>query len=245
MKIVFITPRHKDDDFDVFLGPSLKKIPTRCINVADKPGTDNVKTITHKYNVGVGIAKDKDLLDKDTIIVFAKSNIHIVDSLFAEKINMIFEDSPNTGIVGVLGTKEIHNDVSLYSVENKPVNGIIYARENNVEKGDHIQYSKNGFFDDIVAIDDSIIAVRGSLLLENDALLFDCDCDEGYGIEIALKSVMNGYNTVVADILVVSKEKSERDFTIIDKIVKPLGLEYPITVSSLGKTINSVVEIEL
>ncbi len=245
MKTVFITPRHKDDGFDSFLGPSLTKIRTRCINVADKPDTDKVKPISHKYNVGVGIAKDKGLLDNDTIIIFAKSNIHIVDSLFIEKVSMIFEDSPNTAVVGVLGTKTLHSGRSLYNIDNRPVNGIIYSNADNIDKGEHIQYSKNGFYDDIVAIDDSIIAVRGSLLIDNDDLSFESECDEGYGIEIALKAIMNGYNAVVADILVVSKEKSELNFTIIDGVVKALGLKFPITAKSLGKTISSVVDIEL
>ena len=245
MNSVFITPRHKDDDFNKFLGPSLNKIPTKCINVADKPDSDEVKNIARKYNVGLGIAKDKGLLDKDTMVVFAKSNVHILDSLFLEKMTIIFEEKPDIAIVGVLGTKTLHSGRSLYDVDNRPVNGIIYADENNSDKGQHIQYSKNGFYDDIVSLDDSIIAIRGSLLLDDDNLLLECDSDEGYGIEIALKSIMNGYRTAVADILVVSKDNTNRDFKVVDNIVKQLGLQYPITASSLGQKINSIVDIEI
>jgi len=236
MNIIFVTPRYEDDGFDTFLGPSLQMMPAKCINIADKPDTDEVKKISFKYNIGVELAKKQNLIDKDSIIVFCKSNVHIMDTLFKDKLSIIFKEMPNVGVVGVVGTKQLHKGASLYSIENQPVNGIIYARDVKNDKGEHIQYSKNGFYNEIVAIDDSIIAIRACLFIE-DGIKFESNTDEGYGIEIAIKSILNGYDTVVADILVVSHQEHNHNYKTINKIVDGLGVSFPITPASLGKHI--------
>ena len=245
MNIVIITPRYDNDDFNTFLGPSLNKIPVKCINVADKTGSTSPKSISNKYNAGINIARDKGVINDDTILVFANNNVHILDSLFNEKLSMIFTDRPDVAVVGVVGTRQLNSGRSLYDKDNRPVNGIIYTSDIVNNKGEHIQYSKNGFYDNIVAIDDSIFAMRGSILLNNTNQLFDMDLNQGYGIEIALKSILDGHNIVVADILVVSKNKTDMEFKIIDNIATHVGLSYPINVQSLGKKINSIVDINI
>ena len=244
METVFITPRYKGDGFDRYLGPSLERIPTKCINVADKPDTVSIKSSSHKFNSGVEIAKDRDLLHEDTIVVFAKSNVHILDHLFADKVSMIFEEKPEVGVLGVLGVKQLNSGRDLYEVDNQPLNGIIYAVDVENEKGQHIQYSKNGFFDDIVAVDDSVIAIRGSLFL-NHGIRLESDVDRGYGIEIAVKSLMSGYKVVAADILVVSDDNTNLSHDDIDKVVRSLNLTYPVSANNLFDKSNSVMDIDI
>jgi len=244
MNIVVITPRHVNDDFDKFLGPSLNKIPVKCINVSDKPESELIKSISKKYNAGIRIARDNGFINDETILVFANNNVHILDSLFNQKLSVIFNERPDVAVVGVVGTQQLNSGRSLYDGDNRPVNGIIYTLDIESNKGEHIQYTKNGFYDNIVAIDDSIFAVRSKLLL-NDNLLFDIDSNECYGIELALKCILQGYNVVVADILVVSKDKTNREFKTIDSIVTKLGLSYPVNIQSLGKKLNSVVDINI
>jgi len=244
MESIVITARSKDDSFDRYLGASLNNINTKCINVADKPDTDKVKSIATKYNIGVSIAKNNDLLHKDTIVVFAKPCTHIIDNLAMDKISMIFDEKPNVGVIGVMGAKTLHSGKSLYEASNSPVNGIVYTMNEDDDKGEHVQYSKNGFYDNVVAVDDSVFAVRGSLLLDNDMTL-ESESDSGYGIEMSIKSNLNGYSVVVADILVLTEDRTTPSSDIIGGIVSNMNLHYPITSVSLGKNINSVVDIDI
>jgi len=244
MEIIFITPRYDGDNFDSYLGASIQKIKTKCVNVADSKDSTHIKTISNKYNIGIDIIKQQNILTDSTIVVFAKPNVHIIDPIFADKISMIFSDTHNVGVVGVAGVKELHTGRNLYSNDNTPLNGIIYTTDKENNKGEHVQYSKTGFYTDAVAVDDSIIAVRGSLLL-NDDFSFEYDSSIGFGIELSIKAIKYGYDVAVADILVVSENKSNIDYEIIDNIVSLSESTYPVNVKTLGKNINSVIDIEL
>ena len=244
MQNIFITARHEGDRFESYLGPSLNTIKTKCINVADMKDTSEEKTISIKYNLGVEIAKDKNIIDDNTIVVFAKSDVHIVDPLFSDKISMIFEDNPSVGIVGVLGVKEINSGRSIYDKDNHPVNGIIYTIDEAQDKGEHIQYSKNGYYDGIVGVDDSLFAIRGSILLDG-KVSFDYSTNKGFGIEASIKTILAGYDSVVADILIVSKDDTHHNYKLVDDIVNGIGITFPVTVESLGKKFNSIVDIDI
>ena len=244
MDTIFITPRSENDKFDTYLGASIQSIKTRCVNVADNKDSNEEKSISKKYNIGVDIIKDRQLLNESTIVIFSKPNVYIIDPLFVDKLSMIFSDKPNIGVVGVAGVKEIHSGRRLYSNDNTPLNGIVYTIDEETNKGEHVQYSKNGFYDDVVAVDDSIIAVRGSLLLHNEFSL-DCDSSIGFGIELSIKSINYGYDVGVADILVVSSENTDIDAEIIDGIVSTTNSKYPINIKTLSKNINSIISIDL
>jgi len=244
MDNVFITPRMDNDDFDSYLGASLQSIKTKCVNISDSNDSTNIKSISQKYNVGVSIIKDKHLLTDSTIVIFSKPNVYIADPLFIDKITMIFNDKPNIGVVGVVGVKELHSGRDLYSNDNTPLNGIVYTIDEDSNKGEHIQYSVNGFYDDVVAVDDSIFAVRGSLLL-NDDFSFDYDSDIGYGIELSIKAINYGYDVAVADILVVSQTNTNISYDVIDDIIQLTNSKYPVNIKTLLKNINSIIDIEL
>ena len=244
METLFITPRYDNDEFESYLGASINNIKTKCVNVADSKDSSELKSISMKYNIGIDIIKDKHLLNESTIVVLAKPNIHIIDPLFVDKISMIFTDTPNVGVVGVVGVKELHSGRDLYSIDNSPLNSIIYTIDKENDKGEHVQYSKSGFYDNVVAIDDSIIAIRGSMLLNND-FSFECDSSIGFGIEIAIKAIKYGYDVTVADILVVSSTHTNVSHDIVDDMVQLTNAKYPINIKTLGKHINSIIDIDL
>lgn len=244
MDTVFIVPRSKDDKFDTYLGQSIQKIKTRCVNVSDKEGVDIVKSVSQKFNIGVDIIKEHNLLTDDTIVILSKPDTYIIDELFINKLQLLFEEKQDIGIVGVLGVKELHRGRNMYSFDNTPLNSIIYTIDRDIDKGEHIEYSKRGFYDYAVAVDDSIIAIRGSLLF-SDSLTLECDLSEGYGIELCVKAIRAGYSIGIADILVVTSNHIDIDRTIIEKISTKLNLEFPINIKTIKKNLNSVVNIEL
>lgn len=244
MDNIVITARHEGDGFETYLGPSLTKFNTKCINVADTTDSSKLKTISHKYREGIDLATRKSLLTNDTMVILAKSNVHIIDPLYVEKVSMIFESKPNVGVIGVLGVKEVHSGRSMYEKDNLPHNGIIYTVDIEADKGEQLQYSKSGFYDNIVGVDDSIIAIRGSLLIDG-SITIESDTDEGFGIEISIKNILAGFDTVVADIMVVSETNTNHDHTVVDSIISLLNLSYPIKSSTLGEKVNSVVDIDI
>ena len=64
-------------------------------------------------------------------------------------------------------------------------------------------------------------------------------------MEIAIKNIQAGYDTVVADLLVVSETNTNINHEVVDDIVSLLNLSYPISTSTLGVRDNSVVDIEI
>ena len=246
MENIFITARFDDDLFDSYLAKSLTKLKTRCVNVSDKEGCDEIKSISNKYNICVAILKEQNILKNDLIVLLTKSDTIIIDPIATEKIEHIFTEMPNVGVVGVMGVKELNSDAQLYHFNNKPVNGIIYSIDGEADNGEHVQYSQNGFYDDVVAIDDSIIAVRGELFVNN-TISFDNDVNSGFGIEASIKAIKKGYGVVVADILVVSNDRNTPTFGDVDKIISNIDAdaEYPISKEQFKINTDFIVDIDL
>ncbi len=243
MKNIFITARSVADEFERYLSPSLQRLKTKCVNVSDKEGTEP-KPIGSKYNVGLNILKEQNLLTTDTIVVFAKPNAHIMDGLFLSKLDMVFTERPEVGVLGVVGVKEIHSGRTLYGAENKPVNGIVYSNESNPSEGSHIQFSNSGYFKDIVAVDDSVFAVRGELLLKNN-FQFKSLGDVGMGIDVSIQAIESGYEVAVADMLVVSSKNTDVSQEDVLAVVETLGVDFPVNSKTLGQVVNSVIDIEI
>ena len=243
MELVFIVARSQDDSYDEFLGASLSKIPGQRIHVGDK--TDTVISTAKKYNTGVKVAKDKGIITNDSIVVFVKNNVFINDTQLPEKLSFLFNEKPNISVVGVMGARELHIGENLYAEKNQPVNGIIYAVDK--DKGEYIEYTKKGLYD-VVALDDSLIAVRGSQLVSmGDWNLFDFEVDKGFGVEIAIKSRRDGNNVVAADLGVISEDSTDIDGGVMTDLIKHQGFNDTVTIDNITVKvdINSVVDVEL
>ena len=242
-KSIFITARFSDDGFDSFLGPSLQKIQTKCVNVSDSETSDGIKTISTKYNIGINIAKEQQLVSNETIVVFSKSDVHVLDPLVMDKLELIFNELPNMMVVGVVGVNELHRGRNLYNIDNKPVNSIIYKKVDSDTEGEHIKYSDQGFYTNVVGVDDSIIAVRGSFI--NSGFMFTCDTNTGFGIDVAINATKQGYDVGVADILVVSKNTSDVDYNDIESVLDAIDVSLPVNIKNISNKGNSLVDVEI
>lgn len=240
---IFITARYDGDGFEKYLGPSLQQIKTKCVNVADKKDSTDVKSIANKYNIGTNIITDNELLNNDTMVIYAKSSVHVIDPMAVNKVAIAFDSMPQIGVIGVLGVKEIHRGRALYNPDNKPVNGIMFKQDGSNNVAEHIQYSENGFYDDVVAIDDSFIAIRGSALLNG--LRWHTDINRGVGLEIAINALRMGYEVAVADILVLTHEPTELHHTEIESVLDQINVSIPVNIKNVAVKSNSVVDIEI
>jgi hypothetical protein len=111
-------------------------------------------------------------------------------------------------------------------------------------KGQYVGEDVKGFYTDVIAVDDSMIAIRGKALLAIGAL-FEVNTNIGFGIEAVVKLLRYGYEAVVIDMFIISNDYTDIDPSVIDEIASQLKLTYPITVNSLNISKNFVVDVEL
>jgi len=245
MDFIFITSIYDDGNNDAFakyLAPSIKNLQIKCVHITDKKENNDIKQISSKYNVGIDVVKKNNLINNNTCIIFSKSDTHIIDNLILDKLELAFTHNPNIAVIGVAGSKVLNEDESLYSPDNKPVNGIIV---NSNGEGNHIQYTKNGFFNNIVAVDDSLFAVSGAFLNDSD-FHFLPDFNSGFGIDVSIVATKLGYDVICADILVSTYGSHSISFKDIKQHTSLLSVDkYPIMSNNIIKNTNSVVEIEL
>ncbi len=245
MDFIIITAEYNDsvaDSFPNYLAPSIKNLNVKCVHITDKKNTDDIKHVSTKYNIGIDVIKKNNLISNNTCVIFAKSDTNIIDDLLLNKLELAFSSNTNLAVVGVVGSKIINEGEALYSPKNKPVNGIIV---NNKNTGTHIQYTKNGFFDNIVAVDDALFAVTGSFLTDSN-FNFLPDFNTGFGIDVSISAIKMGYDVVCADILVSTNTGETITFTEIKKHIDQLSItKFPIMYANIIQNINSVVEIEL
>jgi len=213
--------------------------------VSDKPDIDDkdLKSISNKYNVGIKTLIENNLLTNDTIVILVKSNVSIADPIAIDKLYYTFTENPEIGVVGVRGVSQIVGSTRLYDSNNNPVNGVVYNVD-NIEKGSYCGSDSKGFYTDIIAVDDSVIAIRGSVLMGVDKF-FEVYTDFGFGIEAVINILKRGYKSAVIDMFVISNEYTDIGSSVIDDITSKLNLTYPITVDSLNITKNFVVDVEL
>jgi hypothetical protein len=241
-KNVIITPMVPNGKYNTMLGPSVKKVGMKCLCVSDTEDSGVIKSTSFKYNTGIDIIKEHNMVFDDNIIIFTKNDVFIMDNMLNEKLDFVFTHQPNLGVLGVAGVKELHSGKELYNKVNSPLNGLVYTTEND-NNGMHILYSDRCYYEDVIALDDSFIAVKGSLI--NKGFKLEVDTNVGYGIEFAQKAISFGYNSAVADILILSDSKTNISFEGVDRVVSDLNLSYPVKPSSVIRSTNSVIDIEL
>lgn len=256
MEIMCVVARDDDKKFNTFVGQSLNKFKLKTVQIGDKPDVNGVidrKSTPEKYVIGCDVLKDQNLLTDDILVVFIHEDTNIVDNLFIDKVKFIFNDRPDIGIVGVVGIESISEDGFWLNPENKPLGHNILGKDGTVGQGDYRQYGSVGVFDKVVAIDNSIIIVRGSLI--KDGLTFDRDTlkkdNNMYGMDISIQALQMGYKVAVADILTF--HNSKRNMIMSDdwnssKILfneKYKDLSFPITIDSFEFDESEVVDVEI
>ena len=257
MEILCVVARGDDQNFNTFLGPSLNKFKLKCVQVGDKPdemGNIGKKSTNEKYIIGCDVLKQQNLLNDDTVVVFIHEDSNIIDNLFVEKINFLFSERSDIGVVGAVGVESISNDTFWMSPENRPLGHMVLGGDGkSIGKGDYRKFGPIGMFDKVVAIDNSIIIVRGSLI--RDGLTFDGDTLKSdsnmYGMDISIQALQKGFKVAVADILTF--HNSKRNLTMNDEWVaskmlfneKYKDLTFPITVDSFEFDESEVVDVEI
>lgn len=244
MNNIVITPRFDGDKFDLMLGSSLKNLNTKCVNVSDKD--DSIaehKMISNKYNVGIGVAGANNLINDDTLVILCKSDVSIADPNAIAKLEHVFTTQPNIGMVGVKGVTTLNKSVELYHLDNTPLNGIVYNVK-DTNKGEYHGTDKKGYFTNIIAVDDSIMVIRGSIL-KNIEKLFTVDTNDGYGIEATVQVLRSGYGVAVIDMFVISNEYTDINSEIVEDICSKLNLDLPLSVTSLNVDNTFIVDVEV
>jgi hypothetical protein len=160
-----------------------------------------------------------------------------------DKLYYTFTQNPEIGIVGVRGVTCLTESTRFYDPSNNPVNGLVYNVD-ELEKGEYRGEDLKGFYTNIIAVDDSIIAIRGSALVGVDRF-FDINTNIGFGIEAVVKILNRGFEAAVIDMFIISNEYTDIDSSVIDELTSQLNLTYPVTVDSLNITKNFVVDVEL
>jgi hypothetical protein len=208
IKVIIPRGGNDEDKFKTLAEPSLRKISNgiQLLQVFDKDATIN-ENIFKKYRGGIEAALNSGLNDDD-IVIFMHSDVSLVDSLFKEKIELLFSEKPDVGLVGVVGAIEITEKGAWWAnTPDKLLGHILQGKEGGgVSEGYHLQKGPIGYFDNAVCVDGCIMMVRGKLIKEG--LNFDNDTYNGndfYDLDISLTVLEMGYKVATADILVFHK----------------------------------------
>lgn len=257
MIINLVVAKDNDEIFNTHFVPSVKRFNVQCFQIGDKPdenGNIIKKSITEKYHIMTKMLLDNNVLNDDSVIVFVHEDVNIFDNHFIDKINMIFSEKPDVGVLGVIGTKKISKEGWWLDENNIPVGHIIQGIDGkNITEGEHKCFGTVGYIDDCVSVEGCVFAVRGSLLKSDinfDIENFKIDRDL-YAMDISLQALLKGYKVAVADILVY--HRSNRVNQISDtwknsKIIfnnKYKNLNFPIESKNIITKRNEIMEVEI
>jgi len=216
--IRFIIARHNDVDYEKYLLPSLNNLDVISYEIKDENGEK--LSLTQKYNIGIDAVLKENLNDND-IVIFCHEDVELKDPYFSEKMNMVFEKD-NVGLVGVIGANEFTNNGMWWANTPDKLNGHILQEINGNDN--HLVKGNIGFFDNIVAIDGLMFAIKGKLL--NNGLKFDKRFNfHHYDIDICFQVLKRNYDVCVADILVKHKSQGIGSLTEEYKISKNFLIE--------------------
>jgi GT2 family glycosyltransferase len=198
-----IIPRLDNQKFKIFAEPSIKKIGTQALQVFDKE-INKPENIFKKYNAGIEAAIKTGLEDSD-IVIFMHEDVGIIDNLFREKIELLFQEKNDVAIVGIAGAVEITERGGWWmNMPDKMRGHLIQGKTGGGQgEGFHLQKGPIGYFDDVVAVDGCIMITQGRFIKEG--LYFDdktYDKNDFYDIDFCFRAQEMGYKVAVADILI-------------------------------------------
>jgi len=259
MNFKFIIPRLGDGDeqkFKTFTEPSLKKIGVQAFQVFDQ-NKEKPENIFNKYNAGIESLLQNNLQDDD-IIVFMHSDVGIIDNIFKEKVELVFNEKPDVAILGIAGAIELNSKGGWWMTTEEKMRGHLIQGNNgggNAE-GFHLIKGSIGYFDDLVCVDGCILITKGKFIKEG--LIFDVktfEYNDFYDIDFCFQAIEMGYKVAVADILIFhqssgmgvydDKWKSSKQ-KFIDKWTKE-DRQLPFTRDQfkMKKIESEIVEIDL
>lgn len=257
MNVNFVVARENDNTFNSYFVPSARHYAVPCFQIGDKPdehGNIIKKSINEKYHIMSKMLIDNKVITDDSIIVFIHEDINILDNHFVEKINMVFSEKPDVGVLGVAGVKQISKEGWWFNEENKPVGHMVEGVDGkNIADGNHVVYGTVGYIDNCACVEGCVLAVRGSLI--KSGLNFDIDTYRNdrdiYAMDLCVQTLLKGYKVAVADMLVFHKSNRVRNISESWKISKALfnnkykNLEFPIKPENILTKRDEIMEVEL
>lgn len=197
--VTFVIAQNKQDIFESYLMPGLQRWNAQCTLVTDSM-KGVVESIFVKYNAGIEKLKEVGL-DDDMIVGFIHEDVKILDPAFIDKVELVFKEKGDVGLLGVVGTAELSETGAWW--HTKPENMRGHIIQENGDKAGHLVKGSVGYFDDLVAVDGLCFFIRGSLLING--LRFDAKSYNGYDfydIDTCLTVLEKGFKVACADILI-------------------------------------------
>jgi GT2 family glycosyltransferase len=256
MELMTVVAREDNNTFNTFIAPSIQKHKLKIYQVGDKQAPDgsvHKNSTCEKYFMCMHGLKEKNMIPDDTLFVFVHEDVSIIDNDFVPKVLMTFAEKPDVGVLGVAGVRSILGDPKgLYDPNNAPVGHLIQGvggKSGTAGKGNYIKYGDVGYFDNIMAVENSLFVVRGSVFnagVNFDMQTFPKDMDM-YGIDICFQAREKGFKVAVADILIY--HHSSRSNGMSDSWKKGKELlnrkQYSFGGTSTDNNSNEVVEVEI
>lgn len=253
----FIIPRFNDQKFQIFAEPSLRKVNAQVLQAFDKDKS-KPESIFKKLNAGIEAAIQTGLNDDD-IVIFMHEDVGIIDNLFREKVELLFNEKPEVAIVGIAGATELTERGGWWMTSSEKMRGhLIQGKsDGNLGEGFHLQKGPIGYFDDVVCVDGCLMITRGKFIKEG--LSYDDKTfpsgNDFYDIDLAMRALEMGYKIAVADILIfhqstgmgVFNEAWKNNKDIFIKKWQDKGYKLPFTADQFKKKEinNEIVEIEI
>lgn len=268
MNFKFIIPRSNDDEqkFKSFVEPSLGKIGAHALQVFDND-KNNPENIFKKYNAGINSLHQSGVADDD-VVVFMHSDTAILDNLFRQKVELLYNEKPDTGLIGIAGATEITerggwwmNEPLRVDENNNTVGSLVghlIQSKSNGKMGDgfHLQKGAIGYFDNLVAIDGCFMITWGKIIKQG--LRFDevtYNSNHFYDLDICMQVLEMGYKIACADILIYHDSEGKGVFHPSWQITKELffnkwknkGYNLPFNKEQFKtkENIPEIVEIEI
>lgn len=261
--IKVIIARHDEALYNNYVGPTIRRQQCAICDVYDRPELGK-PTIADKYNYGITTFVQKGQLNPQDVVVFVHEDVRIIDPQFAHKLEIVFAQKQEVGIVGVCGTTEITERGGWHLTDQNNLRGHL-MQEFQGTVNHNIYGNRIGYYDDLCAVDGFCFAIRAKLFTEG--VMFDKNVGEWdfYDLDVCLQARDKGYKVAVADILL--QHKSEGRGMLGDGWKKSLpkfikkwsdkGYKFPITTNNfklrdfskdennIAQTTDSPIEIEV
>ena len=246
-RIFFIVTKESEATFSKYLSPSLKPINCECVAVSNEPG--KIESTPKKYNLGLQALLGRGDIPDDGIFVFCNEDIKIVDNAFREKVEIIFNET-DAALIGTAGTISLEENCDWRKSKAENIKGHYLLEVAGDRIGKHISTGEIGFFNEVVAIDNSIVITQAKYLKEgirfDPNVSTDKDLADFMAADFALQFLKKGHRTAVADILIYKRTTPSDKLDNVKFRAKWDDLGFPITIDKfkLGDA-NNVMEIEI
>ena len=257
--INFLVARKNDEIWKTYLETSIQKCGTsRVFQIMDQPGKQ--ENIFLKYRAGIEALLKSECMDND-IVIFAHEDIQILDPFFVQKLETIFNEKKDIGLLGIAGARELNEQGGWWNNITVNLRGHLMQVKEGSTAGEayHLVKGPCGYYDDLAVVDGCILVTTVKILREGlnfDAATFPVGNDM-YDLDFSLQILEAGYKIAVADILILHKSQGlgalQESWKINhDKLIekwKNKGYKFPIVSSDFIKkdftVTNNIIEIEI